>query len=104
MSCLVSSEGGDEDVTFLYRVTAGNCPKSYGFNVARKAGLPEAVVREAQAAAARLERKLSRQKQLHLLMKQLSLDAQPLDGTRVLLKQIQQLATAPDLDSSVKTA
>lgn len=30
--------GGVEEVTFLYRLTPGACPKSYGVNVARLAG------------------------------------------------------------------
>jgi DNA mismatch repair protein MSH6 len=35
MSCLVQSDKDPPDVTFLYRATAGICPKSYGMNVAR---------------------------------------------------------------------
>jgi DNA mismatch repair ATPase MutS len=39
MACEVGTgEGGLEEVTFLYRLTAGSCPKSYGVNVARLAG------------------------------------------------------------------
>jgi len=39
MACEVGKgEGGLEEVTFLYRLTAGACPKSYGVNVARLAG------------------------------------------------------------------
>jgi len=40
MACQVGSgnEGLDE-VTFLYRLSAGACPKSYGVNVARLAGM-----------------------------------------------------------------
>ncbi|XP_027099310.1 DNA mismatch repair protein MSH6-like isoform X1 [Coffea arabica] len=38
---------GLEDVTFLYRLTPGACPKSYGVNVARLAGLPDAVLQKA---------------------------------------------------------
>lgn len=50
MGCTVEpplEEGGVERVTFLYRLTDGACPKSYGINVARLAGLPESVVRRA---------------------------------------------------------
>ena len=41
-------ENGDEEeeeerITFLYRFVEGACPKSYGFNVARLAGLPQRV-------------------------------------------------------------
>ena len=36
-------EDGEESITFLYRFVEGACPKSYGFNVARLAGLPQQV-------------------------------------------------------------
>lgn len=42
-------------VTFLYNLTDGACPKSYGVNVARLAGLPDEVVRRATSFAAQLE-------------------------------------------------
>lgn len=39
MACQVGEGiGGVEEVTFLYRLTPGACPKSYGVNVARLAG------------------------------------------------------------------
>lgn len=39
MACQVGNGvGGGEEVTFLYRLTPGACPKSYGVNVARIAG------------------------------------------------------------------
>lgn len=39
MGCQVGEgTGGVEEVTFLYRLTPGACPKSYGVNVARLAG------------------------------------------------------------------
>ncbi|KAK4765995.1 hypothetical protein SAY87_007637 [Trapa incisa] len=48
MACRVGDGAdGTEEVTFLYRLTAGACPKSYGVNVARLAGLPEHVLRNA---------------------------------------------------------
>ncbi|GAX75912.1 hypothetical protein CEUSTIGMA_g3355.t1 [Chlamydomonas eustigma] len=36
-----------EEVTFLYKLRIGACPRSYGTNVARLAGLPERVVKRA---------------------------------------------------------
>ena len=30
----------EENITFLYKLTGGACPKSYGFNAAKLAGLP----------------------------------------------------------------
>lgn len=39
MACQVGEGiGGVEEVTFLYKLTPGACPKSYGVNVARLAG------------------------------------------------------------------
>ena len=42
------SSGGEagceeETITFLYKFIEGACPKSYGFNVAKLAGLPAEV-------------------------------------------------------------
>ena len=34
---------GQETITFLYKFAAGACPKSYGFNAARLANLPDDV-------------------------------------------------------------
>uniref|UniRef100_J3MXB1 DNA mismatch repair protein n=1 Tax=Oryza brachyantha TaxID=4533 RepID=J3MXB1_ORYBR len=48
MACEISKgEGGLEEVTFLYKLTPGSCPKSYGVNVARLAGIPASVLRRA---------------------------------------------------------
>ncbi|XP_010556697.1 PREDICTED: DNA mismatch repair protein MSH6 [Tarenaya hassleriana] len=48
MGCEVGrGEGGVEEVTFLYRLRPGACPKSYGVNVARLAGLPDSVLKRA---------------------------------------------------------
>lgn len=56
MACQVGSgiEGLDE-VTFLYRLTLGACPKSYGVNVARLAGLPTSVLQKAAAKSREFE-------------------------------------------------
>ena len=49
-ACMVENEDnnnvGDpstETITFLYKLTGGACPKSYGFNAARLAGLQDDV-------------------------------------------------------------
>ncbi|KAI8462894.1 MAG: muts domain V-domain-containing protein [Monoraphidium minutum] len=59
MGCAVAGSGDDseggggggagraQEVTFLYQLTPGACPKSYGTNVARLAGLPGPVVSRA---------------------------------------------------------
>uniref|UniRef100_A0A5S6QUH0 DNA mismatch repair protein n=1 Tax=Trichuris muris TaxID=70415 RepID=A0A5S6QUH0_TRIMR len=60
MACAVENEGLDdpveESVTFLYKLTAGPCPKSYGFNAAKLAGLKTRVIRNAYAASVRFSR------------------------------------------------
>ena len=42
-------------VTFLYKLAPGPCPKSYGTNVARLAGIPKDVVKQAAEVSAKLE-------------------------------------------------
>ena len=46
-ACMVENENEDdpsqETITFLYKFVKGACPKSYGFNAARLADLPEDV-------------------------------------------------------------
>ena len=43
-------------VTFLYKYTAGACPKSYGLNVARLARLPESIIQRAAEKSAEFEK------------------------------------------------
>ncbi|GFR46109.1 hypothetical protein Agub_g7597, partial [Astrephomene gubernaculifera] len=57
-----AAEGGEE-VTFLYRLTHGACPKSYGTNVARLAGLPPGVVTRAAQVSADWDRQRSNKQQ-----------------------------------------
>ena len=48
------SEGGsqEEDVlVFLYALTEGACPKSFGLNVARLAGLEQGIIHKARSKA-----------------------------------------------------
>lgn len=45
-----------ETITFLYKFVSGACPKSYGFNAARLANLPEEVIQCGQAKAREFER------------------------------------------------
>ena len=47
----------DEKVTFLYKVKDGRADRSYGVNVARLAGLPEAVIERAKGLQKELESK-----------------------------------------------
>ncbi|KAH9626876.1 hypothetical protein KSS87_002276 [Heliosperma pusillum] len=56
MACQVGEgNGGLEEVTFLYRMTLGTCPKSYGVNVARIAGIPDCVLQKADAKSKEFE-------------------------------------------------
>jgi DNA mismatch repair protein MSH6 len=45
----------EENVTFLYKLSEGACPKSYGFNAARLAGVPVNIVKRAHDIATKLE-------------------------------------------------
>lgn len=52
MACMVENEGDTDDpteetVTFLYKYSAGSCPKSYGFNAAKLAGMPKSIIKRA---------------------------------------------------------
>lgn len=51
MKCVVDKENNEdptmEDVTFLYELESGICPKSYGFYAAKLAGIDHQVVRNA---------------------------------------------------------
>ncbi|KAL5292296.1 MSH6 family protein [Megaselia abdita] len=48
MACMVENDESDnptkETVTFLYKYSSGSCPKSYGFNAARLAGMPNGII------------------------------------------------------------
>lgn len=48
---MVENEDNDdptqETVTFLYKYSDGACPKSYGFNAAKLAGMPNNVIKRA---------------------------------------------------------
>ncbi|TYI19204.1 hypothetical protein ES332_A07G148900v1 [Gossypium tomentosum] len=55
MACQVGNGVEGAEVTFLYRLTPGACPKSYGVNVARIAGLPDSVLRTAASKSREFE-------------------------------------------------
>ncbi|KAL8582855.1 hypothetical protein ACOMHN_042688 [Nucella lapillus] len=59
MACMVErEEEGDpsqETITFLYKFAHGACPKSYGFNAARLASIPEEIIRGAISKAKEFE-------------------------------------------------
>jgi len=55
MACFVDDEQGD--VTFLYKLAPGVCPKSYGMNVAKMAGIRAEIVDRAETIAKEFEEK-----------------------------------------------
>ncbi|XP_065562149.1 DNA mismatch repair protein Msh6-like [Artemia franciscana] len=63
MACMVENENDEdptqETITFLYRFVPGACPKSYGFNAARLAGLSDDVIREGHKDAKQFEREVA---------------------------------------------
>ncbi|XP_036429508.1 DNA mismatch repair protein Msh6 [Colossoma macropomum] len=59
MACMVENECEDpsqETITFLYKFISGACPKSYGFNAARLASIPEDVIQSGHRKAREFER------------------------------------------------
>lgn len=57
------TEGGEETVTFLYKLAQGACPKSYGFNAARLAGIPSHISRVGNRRAKQVELEANLRKQ-----------------------------------------
>ncbi|XP_044755642.1 probable DNA mismatch repair protein Msh6 [Coccinella septempunctata] len=57
MACMVENDEDptQESVVFLYKMVEGRCPKSYGFNAARLAGLKHSIVSRAREIAKVLE-------------------------------------------------
>lgn len=68
MECLVedgqsqqldSAELDDMNITFLYMLGEGICPKSFGINVARLAGLPKEVLIKAKQISSEFEKEIN---------------------------------------------
>ncbi len=53
MACQVDEN--QRDVTFLYRLIDGVCPRSYGMNVAGMAGIPEPIIARAEEKGREME-------------------------------------------------
>lgn len=63
MACMLrpkSGSNGDKEITFLYRLTAGASPESYGLQVATMAGLPKSIVEKASVAGQMMKSKITR--------------------------------------------
>ncbi|XP_066141842.1 probable DNA mismatch repair protein Msh6 [Euwallacea fornicatus] len=57
MACMVENEDdeSEESVTLLYKLSEGRCPKSFGFNAAKLAGLSAKVVARAREISKQIE-------------------------------------------------
>jgi DNA mismatch repair protein MSH6 len=62
MQCIVDDENEDEtttgsngNITFLYTLGLGSCPRSFGINVAKLAGLPDEVLANAKRVSEEFE-------------------------------------------------
>ncbi|CAG9766738.1 unnamed protein product [Ceutorhynchus assimilis] len=57
MACMVENEEDEteESVTLLYKLAEGRCPKSFGFNAAKLAGLPATIVARARQLSKEVE-------------------------------------------------
>jgi len=83
MACMVENENEEdptqETVTFLYKLVPGACPKSYGFNAARLAGLPADIIRSAFKKAKAIEQQ---QQKLDIFRQIISLEKLTLDEAK----------------------
>lgn len=50
---------GEKELTFLYRLTSGACPESYGLQVATMAGIPKPIVEKASVAGQAMRAKIA---------------------------------------------
>ncbi|MCP9260407.1 DNA mismatch repair protein Msh6 [Dirofilaria immitis] len=73
LACIVENENSEdptmENVTFLYTLADGMCPKSYGFFAAKISGLRNEVIRAAFAASQRLDAGKTRDERMAELRK-----------------------------------
>jgi DNA mismatch repair ATPase MutS len=94
MECIVEddNEEGPEskhNITFLYTLSDGPCPKSFEVNVARLAGLPDDVLQKAKAVISLFEAEMNEQTgQRHIIP----------STVRTLLGDIEVLSTEHDVD------
>ncbi|CAL4978244.1 unnamed protein product [Urochloa decumbens] len=65
MACMVRprsgarDNNGEKDITFLYRLTSGACPESYGLQAATMAGIPNSIVEKASVAGQAMRSKIA---------------------------------------------
>jgi len=91
MQCYVEDQNEnsveERNITFLYTLGEGSCPKSFGINVARIAGLPEDVLEKARIVSSSFEAFMS------------SLDSRADNDPIALKKRIEEVASAGDWSS-----
>lgn len=73
MECIVEDDSEDDseskhNITFLYTLGDGPCPKSFGVNVARLAGLPNDVLEKAKAVSSLFEAEMSGESSRHKII------------------------------------
>lgn len=82
MACMVENECEDpsqETITFLYKFIKGACPKSYGFNAARLANIPDDIIQTGHKKAQEFESIILSVKifrELYALLERDTLDSQ----------------------------
>lgn len=64
MECVVEDDHENDsekklNITFLYTLGDGPCPKSFGVNVARLAGLPDDVLQKAKTVSSQFEAEMN---------------------------------------------
>ncbi|PIK37036.1 putative DNA mismatch repair protein Msh6 [Apostichopus japonicus] len=90
MACMVENENDEdpsqETITFLYKFVGGACPKSYGFNAARLAEIPDEIIKLAREKAHQFEESANRLKIFRAVQKLSSL--QPNQDNFLQLKKL----------------
>ncbi|NXS36432.1 MSH6 protein, partial [Pomatostomus ruficeps] len=94
MACMVENESEDpsqETITFLYKFIEGACPKSYGFNAARLADIPEEVIQKGHRKAKEFEKATLSLRVFRFLCQVLDGEASDANAVRKLSAMIQKL-------------
>ncbi|XP_044774794.1 DNA mismatch repair protein Msh6 isoform X1 [Neomonachus schauinslandi] len=94
MACMVENECEDpsqETITFLYKFIKGACPKSYGFNAARLANIPEEVIQKGHRKAREFEKmtqSLRLFREVCLASERSTIDAEAVPKLLTLIKEL----------------
>lgn len=81
----------EETITFLYKFIEGACPKSYGFNAARLADLPQEVIRRGSQKAKQLEKANARKHMFRMLFSRTNSSSDDPDSLREYIRKIRSL-------------